>query len=132
MHDYYSTFWLTDARKRFEKGQADVKYPRHTDETHHRTLGYYLWALPDGIEQEARDSRFRSVTKDYERALEDVDREMIAEKLRVPADMNAQWPQFAILMWLYGFDSKEFSDLVNRAKLLRRSLRRLRSARYLR
>ncbi|KIW45522.1 uncharacterized protein PV06_03907 [Exophiala oligosperma] len=65
------------------------------------------WMLPDGPEQVARDDRFRKVTDDYMRGLREVGRELMVAKLRVPADMDARWPQPAVMMWLYGYDASE-------------------------
>ncbi|KEF52263.1 uncharacterized protein A1O9_11503 [Exophiala aquamarina CBS 119918] len=65
------------------------------------------WMLHDGPEQMERDSRFRRVTDDYLHGQREVGREKMAERLKVPADANAKWPQPAMLMWLYGYDAME-------------------------
>ena len=65
------------------------------------------WMFRDGLEQMARDSRFRRVTDDYLQEMRDIGSEKIAKRLKAPADMDAQWPQPSVLMWLYGYDAKE-------------------------
>jgi salicylate hydroxylase len=65
------------------------------------------WMLPDGTEQIERDSRFKSVTDDYQRGLREIGREKMMRRLKVPADMGARWPQPAVLMWLYGYDARK-------------------------
>jgi salicylate hydroxylase len=65
------------------------------------------WMLPDGAEQMDRDGRFRKVTDEYLRQLREVGREQMVQRVKVLADMDAQWPHPAVLMWLYGYDARE-------------------------
>ncbi len=65
------------------------------------------WMLRDGLEQLARESRFRRVTDDYLQEIRDIGSEKIVRRLKVQADIDAQWPLPSVLMWLYGYDIKE-------------------------
>lgn len=72
------------------------------------------WTLPDGPEQADRDCRFRRITDDYLHEMRDRGCEKIAERLKVPANMDAKWPQPEVLMWLYGYDvNKAFNSFMD-------------------
>ncbi len=77
-----------------------------------------MWVMPDGTEQQARDTRSKEMMGKYDQELKKIGREGMRAKPKPLPDMNGKWPEAAALMWLHGYDAiKEVSSTHETSKI---------------
>ena len=86
---------------------GDLRRPRVERVAELGRLNAVSSTLSDGKEQEARDERFRAVSSQSGSTTVPVYENGLRERSRPKPDMNQQWGQPGLMMWLYGFDAIE-------------------------